>query len=535
MTSDAKLTPLDQALLYGSISNLKECGDAVALNRLFQLLPKIRQTQNWKLRVINNYYYCIYDLNEATVFTEEGKESNLLNKIYYDLKDVLYNGLSMASILFTLYMSLFKTVQKSVPKSEPLQTYFNELINSLITDDNLRKWYSPDDSKVVYRVELGLSPLADIKQMSTREGGDMSNVFVVDNTNYKPIINAKQRKVLFDRIVLLTTAAPDYWKCVNEWYVYRVKDLDLSFTEMKQLHMADSSLVCIPEFKAEEVKLFTQLTWNMWKLPAPIRAYALGFPVQLGIPSPKIIKAALLRLASHGLDVYIKNIEALNEQSSRPLFFGLEFFKTDGDLLTHDFNAYNSFDCVSMVEDRFVYRFTRPSWASVIQTKLNPYNKQKIPPSVIDEMKLRTKIASDMGLPSPQTLRDMLSPSKDDHTTDLKHTIIITDLSSERPLPAILSALVNSSPSYGGNAEDTKEQLRNVLRSSPIGSMFGQIVQGLRMARNDGEREQIRATLRNSGVGYIVGSTVEALNGMGWDPENNTFSDPQALSDSSDE
>jgi hypothetical protein len=91
-----------------------------------------------------------------------------------------------------------------------------------------------------------------------------------------------------------------------------------------------------------------------------------------------------------------------------PTVFGVDARPcNEQDSLTNAINDYSPFDIFPYQHGHFIYFFTRPEFATLVEKKKNFWTGEDLPEAVVAAVTERLKIAAKLGLPTSEPLKDM--------------------------------------------------------------------------------------------------------------------------------
>lgn len=177
--------------------------------------------------------------------------------------------------------------------------------------------------------------------------------------------------------------------------------------------------------------------------------YVLGYPIQFFTPSEEQIRGAVEKLEQVGKVEYsdlVKNSHELHYP-----FQGITFCKTrytfsnDKDVMMEEISNYAPFDVVFYQTGTYIYRFSRPEFPKILESKKNPWTNEWLPENILHEIEAREKTAQSMKLPSSLpypdlfNLEDPVIPEEEHGTISDAHGVrVFLDMSDEGLLSAML-------------------------------------------------------------------------------------------------
>lgn len=232
------------------------------------------------------------------------------------------------------------------------------------------------------------------------------------DTDWIDLIGTKYTKewieMILARCKYLNGKAPEYWKSVvrsdySRMMINAIKDKKMS----RELSLIRKIKEVFPEV-CPELDMYSDLAWKISLLPIPVQAYLLGFHLELGIPHESLLKSALLTLSKVRHEEYLSN---LKKRSEDRVDFGpgcdeLKPGNTQ-DVMLNDINTYSPFDRIYYTNGQHIFCFTRVEFNSLLEKKVNPWNKEKIPDHIIGMIQCRQDASKSLQLPSCEPLSDL--------------------------------------------------------------------------------------------------------------------------------
>lgn len=204
-------------------------------------------------------------------------------------------------------------------------------------------------------------------------------------------------KPIFEKIVqcgLLTTLTQKQLKYYNDFYPGMVDVKKLSYDD---------------------------LCYKISNMDNEMAGYILGFPIHEFIPDNSQIEDALMRLQKLGKEEYIKSLDTGNYHGSNFVYANNE------DVLMVKINKYLPFDIFYYRSGKHVYRYTRPEFKQIINTKKDFWTNNPLPISILKSIEARYNAAKHLGLPKAkaalriyQELEHEINESKHKFTSPLK-------------------------------------------------------------------------------------------------------------------
>jgi hypothetical protein len=222
------------------------------------------------------------------------------------------------------------------------------------------------------------------------------------------------REALIDRIEFLAARAPLYWtKIISPYYRRLLKDVFLSDPILLTKAQAMRVDRIFPDLIEAWYWDLGEDTWSLLKMNPIQRTYTLGYPIDGGPISQRELKETMKLLSREGIDAYCKRISEHNlhlakELNKTPTCQEIELVNEE-DTLCERPEDYSPFDIIYLRRDNLVFRFTRPEFPNLVETKVNPWNKEELPPLLLVQIINRLSMAAMAGLPEACPIRDMLN------------------------------------------------------------------------------------------------------------------------------
>jgi len=253
-----------------------------------------------------------------------------------------------------------------------------------------------------------MSPLSKITAVSPERF--LNYDLLIALANFPP---ERYRDKLIDRIELLATKAPLYWTKVIMGYYRRL--LVETFLQDPILLTKSQALRVdrlMPGLIEPWYLELTDEVWKLLKLSSVQRAYLLGYGIDNTL-SPRELKETMKLLSREGIDCYCKRLAERNlwlakELNRTPIYSEVELVNEE-DTLCERPEDYSPFDVVYLRKDNLVFRFTRPEFPNLLETKSNPWNKEELPALFLVQLANRLSTAELVGLPDPVPLKDALT------------------------------------------------------------------------------------------------------------------------------
>jgi len=221
--------------------------------------------------------------------------------------------------------------------------------------------------------------------------------------------------LIINRVIELQSSAPFYYANVaykayhkvalllnKEKLLYKLSRLQLSFFNS-----------FFPNVIDERILSCSDLAYKIMLLGNDIAGYILGFPIQTVIPNDEQIYQAIKLLSELGSEKYAESINtylqsSYNTQLPIPYLTQIKY-ANDTDVMMEDINNYSPFDIVYFQQGDHVYRFTRPEFSKLLESKKNPWTNEWLPPTILSSIESRASAAKELGLPSSRTMLEMFT------------------------------------------------------------------------------------------------------------------------------
>ena len=403
------------AITQGNLYYIDEKIDFLVLRDIFIEQIKggtfVRNT-GWINRLISNVSYYIRSAMNTTLIIDQ----DFLHTLMSFLKDEGLNihGVKLEDLFYNMYIVSIK------------EDFYKLASKDLLIDIlKCRKSQYNDDQEISKYTRIWVKVLAGGNSEYIKTNYQLF-YFLVSN-DYKIITsdNSLAESLIWSDIpftlkdnftlkqelnTLLIEKLRDssYSKRIYESYIQILKKSDLSFTDIEALHEKDPNFV-LKDVNVSEIVSLGLKYWNLNKLPDHIKAYILGFPININFPSFKILQNAIFKLKELGIEgyvAYIKKIFPHLPQNYEDL--GLSRYN-DVDLLEKDNDELNSFDVVTLIDSNKIYEFTRSAWYTLLQKGTNPYTRNPLPSHTIMEISNRLLMSKKFSLPIYDTLDILIS------------------------------------------------------------------------------------------------------------------------------
>lgn len=181
---------------------------------------------------------------------------------------------------------------------------------------------------------------------------------------------------IIEHVKLLKDKAINYYNdCIQQEYFKVVKKL----YDSKLLYkLSREELILFndlfPNIINIDVLGYNNLGFKLSQMSNELSGYLLGFPIHQMVPDDKQIQLQIKSLIELGIDKYVENVkEYTKKTNSVSLSFSTETnIINTTDVLTEDIDNYLPFDIVTYQVGNNIYRFTRPEFENLLETKKNP-------------------------------------------------------------------------------------------------------------------------------------------------------------------
>ena len=230
--------------------------------------------------------------------------------------------------------------------------------------------------------------------------------------------NEKLAGLIIRRIAKLHKEAPIYYSGVayKAYHKIGVKlNKDKLLTQLTRDELTTFNTF-FPNVIDQKILGYSDLAYKIALLGNDVAGYILGFPVQNIIPNEDQIHQSIQELTDLGPDKYADHIKQYVVSTYTPILpFSQQTvtYSNDADVLMEDINNYAPFDIISYQTGSHMYRFTRPEFDQLSESKKNPWTNDWLPPTVLSTIKARVDASKELGLPPARPLRDMLTRIED--------------------------------------------------------------------------------------------------------------------------
>jgi len=220
-------------------------------------------------------------------------------------------------------------------------------------------------------------------------------------------------KIIMKRLSYLHDNHINYYNFIYKFYQTVIKKLykDKLITSIsrEELHSLDQ---LFPNIVDKRILSYDGLNYKLSLLGNDISAYVLGFPIQYMIPNEEQIHQLIKLLNEKGIEEYSKLICSYNGGFYKiKLPFGMDEninLANNEDTLMENIDNYVAFDIVAYQKGNYIYRFTRPEFERLLESKKNHWTNELLPVSLLSTIESRIKTVKELGLPPSRTLYEML-------------------------------------------------------------------------------------------------------------------------------
>ena len=235
----------------------------------------------------------------------------------------------------------------------------------------------------------------------------------LENVSMWPYFDDFQRHCLH-----LKENAPLYWEMGKERYFEFAKS---HFSSPPTKLHADFLEQDFPNILPENIKNWSILAFLLNQMNNYTKAYLLGFPIHQYVPLESVLTESLNRLSTIGIKSYCEEVKKrfklfqLHDKVNKQNLQNVQYDKVE-DFNTFDVINYytdSSNNSYSGISDKPVnlnmFCFSRDEFKNLLKNGKNFYTNEKLPFSIMEEMRARQKIAWKYDLPSPLPLEEVLN------------------------------------------------------------------------------------------------------------------------------
>jgi hypothetical protein len=325
-----------------------------------------------------------------------------------------------------------------------------EIARKTILYQRLKVFCSIDQIKKVHitnfnfcRSAIQSRNLKFIEQVDLERRDQFSYVLLIINEDWFDVINRFKHSssIIFTAVVKrchhLIENAPLYWANVVQYQYYNVLKKWKIFDTCSVIN-AIKLAEMFPEFPEVDPRLtkLGKISKIIIRQSPIIQGYLLGFPLHQYIANRDDIIDALVYLEEVGVDRYYE----LLAEKHRKLLESLDEFivpsivkkisddhhnsYNNQDTLLNDISSYSQFDVVKISTEKYSITryYTRPEFDYISRTKKCPYDRTRISPFRMREIRNRIEFARRTNLPKSTPLIDQVhdllkaSQSQEPHT-----------------------------------------------------------------------------------------------------------------------
>ena len=438
---------LREALLYGSISNLRELPTSELGDLRLRLLAQhcrnnqVFRTGCWNYRIFHQYFIILQSLRSETsaavlqLHTVDNGSHALIAILRARTRrqselsvEESYDCRLLSDLMCGMYLSrcrdpvFSQAVKKLLPDWNERSASLDyiqafrvircELDVDLESSSHPRIASGPEsDTMVRIRCLTNSIRLSD----SPLERRVYLNLLLqLDYISALVVYLGDNQIDLVSRITELRSLSQHYWNVVAPQYLKLVETDKLDFNTLRQLAVTPVAqhLRCPKPWEPEDFQWLTPEMWSISRLHPGLAAYILGLPLQIGVPGPRIICQSLRLLHRLGVSQYARHLCIQGSQLVCPVHVRQLIEpeqEIEIDLNGVPFEDYGPFDRVGYIYGDHYTEFTRPAFETLLKYQTNPYNRMSLLNSeLIPQMQLRQNLARWYSLPEATPLQTLL-------------------------------------------------------------------------------------------------------------------------------
>jgi hypothetical protein len=253
---------------------------------------------------------------------------------------------------------------------------------------------------------------------------DNKNISFAINSHRVAFVNENKVKLSKEQESMMKASlteileSPEYFKMVAAHYKYYLKVLNLNPKILIQMNEIIPGYVDIPEGLSD----LTSSQWDLFQSPTPLKAYILGFPIHLGVPSDDIVNEYFFKMVKMGSEAYMLEVGKEGSQCVSVKMMGIKALDTKENCLANNYEHYGPFDRVQFFENSHSYEFTRDEWNG-FEKMINPTTRTQFPETFVQTIKARNEIAKTYNLPPCNIIKELIdsfssSPQKNESVDD---------------------------------------------------------------------------------------------------------------------
>jgi hypothetical protein len=220
--------------------------------------------------------------------------------------------------------------------------------------------------------------------------------------------NATLINLILKRIKYLQENAPIYYELtMKEKYKTVIKKLNkdklLTTISKEDLITVNEKF---PNIIDSRILQYGDLAYKILLLDNTAAGYILGFFIQHTIPSEEQLHKAIMKIKDADYESYVNFLKSQNKQSyqiiltaTTPIENEKLEYSNETDVLMEDIDNYFPFDIVFYQTGNHIYRFTRPEFKQIMESKKNPWTNDWLPESILSTIISRDRTATELGLP----------------------------------------------------------------------------------------------------------------------------------------
>lgn len=275
----------------------------------------------------------------------------------------------------------------------------------------------------------------------------------------------KLAKLILHRVANLQRDAPIYFAGVG-YKAYHQVIMKLNQEKLFNQLTRDELITLdtfFPGIIDRKILNYNDLAYKLALLGNDIAGYILGFPIQNVIPNDEQIHEALAMLTTMGCSGYtdqIKNYVSTTYTPMMPIVSRSSVYSNQEDVLMEEIDDYVPFDIVAYQDGGYIYRFTRPEFDKIIESKKNAWTNNWLPPSVLSTIKARHEAATELKLPPSRIMREMLTRIEDGTLFNPDEIPVVPPVEETPTNPLEVTEVGGWIPGF---AEGNSEQLLQIL------------------------------------------------------------------------
>lgn len=408
-----------EAIEYGSIFNLSpDTPVDTVLEVISDLLPTLKQDER------------LWQAYQWVCRHSTGKDQ-YVNGIHFLAR--VETTPEYGAFYFARENDLTLPVDQDNPSSSPLINLLTPAVMKFHTDAGFRRYVllacehlpqqdggvistlQPPDILVLLKYRYH-----DLRELLLQSSPNSEELKVLLNTDAIDMLPTGPRSpvdlsAMVTRGLMLREKAPFYWRVVEGAYrQYLERGLaDRSRKSSREFLLHLHNL--FPSLVDERILNLSLVALRIHGMPAALRAYYLGFPLQWGIPSASQLTEALHRLSEQGVEAYTSALAVWQRDQLKlqlPRAFGettSEPPRNETDILAESIYDYSPFDVITHSDNGFYHAFTRAEFDSLLKKKQHYYTQKPLSSFLLKELSARLETASQLKLPPSRPLAELLN------------------------------------------------------------------------------------------------------------------------------